>query len=121
MKRIFVMLAVVALFSLGCASLREAGKPKILEGRIIEKGCDIEHLTSGDCGFSDPRGYTPVNCTHFIHVDYYIVISDGKQKQKVEVTPEEYDGLQKGWLVDVSAKYPYWAPRIKAEKEKAVK
>ena len=47
MKRIFVMLVVMALFSLGCASLREAGKPKILEGRIIEKGCDIEHLTSG--------------------------------------------------------------------------
>ena len=121
MKKIMLFLLISFAFMFGCSSMMEAAKPTILEGRIVDKYADVEHLTSGNCEWNAPRGYVNNPCTHFIHIDYYIVIADGDKKQKVKVTESEYDGLQKGWLVDVSAKYPYWAPRIKAEKEKVVK
>lgn len=112
MKKIFAVLFAVALLSIGCSSFMEMNKPAILEGKIVDKYADVEHLTSGDCGWNDPRGYVSSQCTHFIRVTYYIVIEKGDKKQRVEVTEEEYDGLQKGWVVDVSKKYPYWAGKM---------
>lgn len=93
MKRIIFIMFVIMLTS-GCVSL----KPIITEGKIIKKDIRVEILTTGFPEFGQPSAV-------IINTHYYIVISNGVHKQKVKVTPEEFEGLQIGWTVDVSKKY----------------
>ncbi len=95
-KIIAVIVVLLLAVVVGCAAL--VPKPTITEGRIVSKDSEVEVFATGFPEFGQPSAY-------IIHTRYYIVISDGLKRQKVEVSPAEYEGLRVGWLVDVSKKF----------------
>lgn len=101
MKKLFSLILLVFYAALVFSSC--ATTPAITEGRIVDKYADVQQNTIGSPEFNTSMYTYP--STTFITVQYYIVIKDKGVKQKVKVTPEEYEGLQIGWLVDCSKKF----------------
>ena len=98
MKKLVLILVVLAMTLSACNTA-----PKITEGRIVDKYVDVQVDYIGNPQFNTPEYQYPT--TTFINVQHYIIIKDKEVKQKVKVTPDEYEGLQIGWLVDCSKKF----------------